>query len=543
MVVAMDITQEHQLRKALEEYSHQLEVLAAERTRDLFQSQERFRHLFENNRDALFAADNQGAITEVNNAWLKLLGYSSRWDVLGKHFLYDIISHRNSADQIMKTLVARQMVEDELITIRRPDGKEISALLTVSSHPHPTTSLPTYEGVLRDVTQLKALEEKLVEHSIELERLVSERSRQLAESESKLRRLMDNSPDILYRLNFPLQRFEFISPAVYSITGYRPEELISLSWEGFLGLIHPDDQGEYLRLFSRLTRKGRSRGSERFTIGFRMKRKDGDWIWLEDHGVALRNWDGSLEAIEGVIRDVTIQRKAELQLTRQAEILEAEVQRRTAELVESESRYRLLLSEAGDIIFTCDAQGQILEMNRRGEEMFGKSVEEINRIGLFSLLEELSRRKFRRALRICFQKGLKTDPFPIEYPTPSGGRLYLEIQSTPILIKGKVSMALNVCRDLTARKKAAEALRALKIWSENIVHSINEGIFIENKEGICEYVNPAMERMLGFSAKEMIGKHWSAFVPPEKIEELVRQTAIREHQGWNRYEATLLSAE
>lgn len=543
LAVAVDITAEYQLRKELENYSRQLETIASERTRELFQSQERFRHLFENNRDALFAANDKGEIIEVNAAWLKLLGFTSRQEAYGKHFLYDFIVSPTQANRLLTQLVARNLVEEELVGLRTASGDEITALITITAHFTNSSSLPTYEGIIRDVSHIKALEQKVLEHTKELEKLVVERSRLLAESEAKLRRLMENSPDILYRLEVNPPHFSLLSPAIHKITGYTEQEIQTISWERFLDLLHPEDREGYTQLLTRLSGRKKAKRGEKYRLEFRLLKRDGEVVWLEDNGIAIRNAAGELEALEGVIRDVTLQKKASFQLARQAEFLEAEVQKRTAELVESESRYRLLLAEAGDVIFTCDFQGKILDMNRRGEELLGKSVVELNKEGLTSFLDESSRRKFRKALRTCFQKGLKPDPFQIEYLTPAGTKLYIEIQASPILMKGKVMMVLNVGRDLTARRKASEAIRSLMAFNESILNSINEGIFVENRDGICEYVNPILERMLGYTSREMVGKHWSAFIPPEDREYVSRQSELRLQQGSNRYEAILQSKE
>ena len=76
----------------------------------------------------------------------------------------------------------------------------------------------------------------------------------LAESESKYRRLVENSlQGIVVAQGFPL-RFVFANTAVGKITGYSPEELVALSPEKMTKMIHPDDRETFFNRFSqRLT--------------------------------------------------------------------------------------------------------------------------------------------------------------------------------------------------------------------------------------------------------------------------------------------------
>ncbi|MBM3329297.1 MAG: PAS domain S-box protein [Calditrichaeota bacterium] len=542
LAVGVEVSSEKELRRVMKAYTDQLEMVASERTRELLQSQERYRHLFEHVRDAIFAATDDGRLVEVNPAWQRLLGYPARADVLGRHFLRDFAANSSEAERLMSLLAVRTLLQDEPIQLRRRDGSLLTVMITVSVQPGMMPDSPSFEGVIRDITQLKELEQKLVLYSRDLEQMVRDRSRQLALSEAKLRRLMETSPDLIYRIDIPTMRFDIVSPAVETITGYTVRQMEEIGPDGFISSLHPDDSGALLDHWSSFNRKSRLDRDE-LSLEYRFRRADGEVVWLSDHGTVVRDDLGEVAAIEGVIRDITVEKQAAEQLTRQAEMLEDEVARRTSDLVESESRYRMLLAEAGDIIFTCDAAGLISEMNRRGEELLGQRVEELNEANFTELLDETSRRRFRRALRTCFQHGFKPVPFQIEYRTPRGNRLFLEIQSSPVVIGGQVAMALNVARDLTARRHAANTIRSLKEFNEGIIRSMSEGIFIEDEDGRCQFVNPAMSEMLGMKEKQMVGKMGIDLVAPHDRTLIQNQTELRRLRGFNRYEARLIGAD
>jgi len=68
---------------------------------------------------------------------------------------------------------------------------------------------------------------------------------------------------------------------------------------------------------------------------------------------------------------------------------------------------------------------------------------------------------------------------------------------------------------ITERKRAEEELQFLKNFNESIVQNINEGIIISNSEGNVTFANPALLQMLGYTADEFVGSHWTQIVPPQ----------------------------
>ncbi len=541
LLVGVDVTSEYKLRKELESYTTQLEVTVGERTRELIQSQERFRHLFDGVRDAIFAAGPKGNLMEVNPGWLQLLGYSSENEVLNRHFLNDFAFEPSQARDLLELLETKSFVQDHLLQLRRCDGSQVTVLVTITSQAQKDRESTTYEGIIRDVTRLKQLEQKIVEHSQNLEGMIKVRSAELAESEAKFRRLIENSPDIIYRIDIQRMKYDYISPAAADITGYSIEKLKSIGPDGFISRIHLKEAQPLLEFWAKLaSNESENRGP--FYLEYRFIREDSEIIWLSDRGNAVRGPTGELIAVEGVMHDITVQKSATVHLEEHASVLEQEVGKRTAALAESEYRYRMLLGEAGDIIFTSNIEGKIQEINRRGEDLLGRNLNELNSNGFVSLLEESSRRRFNKALMSCFKAGIKPEPFQIEYQNPRGSKFLLELQGSPLIIDDRVILVLMVARDLTSRRRAAQAIRTLKEFNEGIIRSMSEGIFIENDDGVCEFVNPAMAEMLGYKVNEMEGRHYYDFIPAADRDFVSNEREICRLRGFARYEVGLVSA-
>src|SRR5208282_458537 len=75
---------------------------------------------------------------------------------------------------------------------------------------------------------------------------------------------------------------------------------------------------------------------------YRMRRKDGSEIWVEDHGRYVHDARGNISYHEGILRDVTERKHLEEELRGQSLHLEELVAERTRELGESEEKYREL---------------------------------------------------------------------------------------------------------------------------------------------------------------------------------------------------------
>ncbi len=89
---------------------------------------------------------------------------------------------------------------------------------------------------------------------------------------------------------------------------------------------------------------------------------------------------------------------------------------------------------------------------------------------------------------------------------------------------------------LEDRRHTEETLRRLQGMHEDIAQSLAEGIVLEEARGSLTYVNPAAASLLGYSQEELIGRPWTAIVPPDQ-QHLVLQADERRSKGEvDRYE-------
>jgi diguanylate cyclase (GGDEF)-like protein/PAS domain S-box-containing protein len=88
-----------------------------------------------------------------------------------------------------------------------------------------------------------------------------------------------------------------------------------------------------------------------------------------------------------------------------------------------------------------------------------------------------------------------------------------------------------------------ETQRRMRAFNENIVQSMEEGIFIEDETGHATFVNPKTAELLGYTLEELIGKHWTEIVLPEEVAKIAAETDKRPRGIASHYETTLLARD
>ncbi|MFW5824672.1 MAG: sensor domain-containing diguanylate cyclase, partial [Marinobacter sp.] len=160
-----------------------------------------------------------------------------------------------------------------------------------------------------DITERKAVEDAL-----------RERERQLAT-------LMDSLPGMAYRCLYnEFWTMKFVSSGCWELTGYRPEELIENRRVAWSELVVPDDSGDVLSKVEEAIANGVS-----FSLEYRLRRADGEVIWVWERGRGGEDDDGML--LEGIILDITERKRLEERLSELATLdsLTGQLNRREAE--------------------------------------------------------------------------------------------------------------------------------------------------------------------------------------------------------------------
>ncbi len=124
----------------------------------------------------------------------------------------------------------------------------------------------------------------------------------------QLASLLDHLPGMAFRCLYDKElTIEYASEGSKNILGYDPEKIVS--GYAFRQLVHKDDQGENKKIIAGLTEK-----NNRYNMTYRMRAASGEDRWIHEQGIALFSGAGVLEAIEGLLTDITEQKNREIKL-------------------------------------------------------------------------------------------------------------------------------------------------------------------------------------------------------------------------------------
>jgi PAS domain S-box-containing protein len=196
-------------------------------------------------------------------------------------------------------------------------------------------------------------------------------------------------------------------------------------------------------------------------------------------------------------------------------------------VTESREVFRVTLRSIGDAVITTDTAARVTYLNEVAESLSGWSHHEalgqpLERV--FQIVNEVTRKPVEnpatRALREGVVVGLANHTVLIK---KDGGECPIDDSAAPIRNEqGFVSGCVLIFRDVTAqrlleRDRANQLLTARLLAS--IVETSNDAIISKSLDGIIQTWNAAAEQLFGFTAAEVVGRHISLVIPPERITE------------------------
>jgi two-component system, cell cycle sensor histidine kinase and response regulator CckA len=423
-----------------------------EATSALEKSERQFRSLVEGAPDAVFV-QTEGRFAYVNAAALKLFGAESREELIDTPVLERF--HPEFRDQVRRRIRQlndlKQPVASAEETCLRLDGTEVPT--EVSAVPLQFRGSNGALVFVRDISERKRSEAKL------------------RQSDERLQLALDVVSDGVWDWRVDTGKVYF-SPRWYTMLGYDHLELPEL-FETWKTLVHPDDLESTTRII-----EARLKDGVGFEMQFRMRAKDGTWRWILGRGkVVERDGSGNPVRMLGTHVDITELRRAE------------------SALKESESRYKAIFNAIPDMVFQFDGEGVYIGYQGGRdlllvppERFIGKRFEEVLPQGVAA--------RSREGLEAI---AAGSEFFDCEYSLEIGGEKR-SFDMRMFRVDQRSFMAM--VRDITARKRSEEEILRL---SGAVTHAAG-GVIIISPDQIIQYVNPAFEKMSGYSASEIVGR-------------------------------------
>jgi PAS domain S-box-containing protein len=384
----------------------------------LHESENRYRNIFENSVEGIFQSTIDGKFLSMNPAMTKIFGYDSPEDMINSimSISEQIYFNADSQKRFIEELISNgSVIKFEAQNLRK-NGSIIWTSTNARAVKNNNGDILCIEGFLTDIT-----EQKHAELAIEA-------------SEKKYKTLIERLPGVVFLDEFHDERkSRYMSPRIKDVLGYTPEEWATEDklWETSL---HPEDHDRVAAEDKRTNKT-----SEPFQVEYRIRRKDGSYVWIREDAYLVQDETGKPNYWHGIMLDITAQKEAQ-------ESIKA-----------NESSYRGLFNSVTQAIYIQDKDGRFLDVNAGAEKMYqypreffiGKKPDAISAPGKNDLnnLIKITKRAFMG------------EPQEFEFwGIRKNGQIFPKIVS---LNKGTYfgqDVIIAVAQDITERKQAEEIL-------------------------------------------------------------------------------------
>ncbi len=453
----------------------------------LTESEERYRYLVENAPDIVWSIGADTRLTFVSDAVERLTGFRPD-ELIGEPFA--ALVHGSSQevadfDWSVGMSVGAQEVRGRVNLLGR-DGSPIPAEFIATARLDEAGRFIGANGSVRDMRDRDRLE------------------RELQESEARFRQLVQTTPDVIYRCDAD-GRFLFVAEGSEPLFGLTPAQIVGMS---FADLTGEASLAEALANFE--AQRHEHDVVRRFR--YMVKYRDGTTFPAEITSVSV--WEeGRFAGVQGTVRDVTQQERLE------------------RELRDSQERYRFLVENSPDVVFSTDAEGRFTFMSESMERMSGWPPDEVTGEHFSVVVDEASHPE-----AMTRWIALAADPSTeqvahIKLKSPEGRLVPVEVSAIGMLdADGQFAGIHGSTRDISERDRLERELRESEERYRYLVASSPDLVWLTDAEGTLTFISDAARSMLGFEPTELMGRPYAEiFAPAARRDATIRFRWLARH--------------
>ena len=412
--------------------------------------------------------DHHHTILWVNPAFTAMSGYSLG-EVVGKtpHLLYSGKHDAAFYREIRDTLQAGRVWRGEIIN-RRKDGTFYDEEMTITPVCRPSGEITHYVSTGQDVSARKQAEQ----------------------TRAQLAAIVESSNDAITSVT-PQGILASWNRGAEVLYGYRAEEVLG---KHVSLLAPPDHLDEIHHLVEQI-------GQGKTITHFETMRvtKGGRWIPVALSMAPLRNARGEVVGSSSIARDVS-------------ERLQTE-----AALRQSEEKYRSIVCNIPDVVWTIDSRGRIVFITPNIESFSGYTAEELCTGGLEAFFQRVYPNdlgELKAAVDAAFRE---RQPREVEYRTrhKDGRWIWARARAVGAYESDGVHYLQGLVSDITERKQTEQALQESQSRLQAIVDSVQTGIVIIDPEThrIVDVNRVALE-LIGAPRDLVVGVECHKFICP-----------------------------
>ena len=306
---------------------------------------------------------------------------------------------------------------------------------------------------------LKPFSERELKAALKMALFKRESEKRIQESEARYFRLTENARDMIYRMSLPDGKYEYVSRASVDITGYEPEEFYA---EPMLikNILHPNWRKYFNVNWERLLE-----GDVPPVYEYQIFDKSGEVRWLNQRNVLVSDSNGKPAALEGIVTDVTEQKKNEATIRKQQE------------------EYRLILDSVPAMIWYKDDKNKMLRVNKQAAITKGSTVEEMEGSSTEKFYPDEAEIYLEDDLEVI-KSGKPKLGIIEKHETGEGKKIWVKTDKMPYRNeKGEIIGVIVFAQDISRQKEIEEQLLKTEHRNAIIINTIPDLLFQFDRDG------------------------------------------------------------
>jgi PAS domain S-box-containing protein len=478
-----------------------------ERARNLEESHRRYRFLAESSPGLVWTATAGGSVDYFNQRWCDYSGLtmdqSRDWGWQSAIHPEDLPRCLENWTRALRT---GENYEVEY-RIKRADGLYRWHLGRAMPLRNQHGDVVQWVGTCTDIEDKKRAENDLRQANESLEKRVGERTAELTASERRYRQLINGQAEGLVYTDAEL-KFTFANPAAESLLGLWPGQLVGRTFLEFLDEKNKAIVVQQLKWCA---------AGEKSSYEVEVRTAPGERRQVLITGSPQMDSAGRFCGTFAILRDITQRKNAELALR------------------ESQHLLRAVLDNIPDPAWLKDAQGRYRVGNkplagiyqRRLEDIVGKTVMDV----FPAHAGQLEKGDAGAAIS---SKPVRTE---VCIPDRNGGNRWFDTIETPVLNeRDELVSTVGIARDITERKEMEQALRESENRYRELLNSQDDGVVMTDADLRFVFANPAVGRILGLSADQLLGRSLAEFLDNDQKKVLGEQVELRKAGKKSSYE-------
>ncbi|MBN1343821.1 MAG: PAS domain S-box protein [Phycisphaerae bacterium] len=402
--------------------------------------------------DLVSMATPDGRLAYMNKAGRELLGWSDDEDITTRAIRH---AHPDWALNLVRTEGIPTAIRDGVwtgeTTLLRQDGTEILVSQVIMSHRSRDGELEYLSSIMRDVTERRRAEVAL------------------RESEERYREFIEGTQDLVTQVD-EQGRLTFVNHMSTEIYGLSPRACVGMSAFSF---VYPEDMDDTRVAF----RKWIEDKAEHVTHENRQVSRSGEvrsLLWTVNLHYDEQD---KITSINSIGRDITERKRAEQALRR------------------SEQHFRSLVENASDLIAVLREDGTLTYASPPWQRCLGYEFSELFGRNVFELIHPDDRREILSAFLRGNRLPGHVETRECRFRHRNGSWRHLEATGTNLLNDPVVRGVVINARDVTAHKKAEDALQESEAVLRATLESTQDGILVVSQSGRVSHYNSGFQRI------------------------------------------------